>query len=88
MLCQSLLYGKVTQLYTETFFFNILFHYGLSQGIGYTFPCYTVGPCCLSVLNVIVCIYQHRTPRPSLSLPAPFGNHKSVLYVSLFRICR
>ena len=31
MLCPSLLYSKVTQLYTEyILFFNILFHYGLS----------------------------------------------------------
>ena len=36
-------------------FFYILFHYGLSQEIGYSSPCYTVGPC-LSILNRIVCI--------------------------------
>ena len=40
-----------------TFFFYILFHYGLSQEIGYSSLCYTVGPYCLSILNVIVCIY-------------------------------
>ena len=31
---------------------------------------YRLGPCCLSILNVIVCIYQPQTPRPSISLPA------------------
>ena len=54
---QSLLYSKVTQFYTDIrYFFNILFHYGLPQEIGYSSLCYTVGPWCLSILNVIVCI--------------------------------
>ena len=43
-------------IHTFAFFFYILFHYGLSQEIGYSSPCYTVGPCCLSILNRIVCI--------------------------------
>ena len=34
--------------------FYILFHYGLSQDIEYSSQCYTVGPCCLSILYVIV----------------------------------
>ena len=54
---------------SPTFFFYILFHYGLSQDIEYSSLCYTVGPCCLSILNVIVCIYQPQTPSASLSLP-------------------
>ena len=33
-----------------------LFHYGLSQNIEYSFRCYAVGSCCLSILHVIVCI--------------------------------
>ena len=37
--------------------FNVLFHYGLSQDIEYSSLCYWVGPCCPSVLYVIVCIY-------------------------------
>ena len=36
--------------------FYILFHYGLSREIGCSSLCYSVGPCCLSILNVIVCI--------------------------------
>ena len=36
--------------------FNILFHYTLSQDIEYSFLCYSVGPCCLSILYIIVCI--------------------------------
>ena len=81
MLCLSLLYSRVTQLCTYIHsFLNIFFHYGLSQEIGCSYLWYTVGPCCLSILNVIVCIYQPQTPTPSLS-PLPLGDHKSVLYV-------
>ena len=36
-----------------TFFFNILFHYGLSQDIEYSSLCYTVGPCCLSIRHIL-----------------------------------
>ena len=35
----------------------ILFHYGLSQDIESTSLRYPVGPCCLSILYIIVCIY-------------------------------
>ena len=38
MLCQSLLYSKVTVLYVYTIFF-IFFHYGLSQEIRYSSLC-------------------------------------------------
>ena len=37
-------------------FINNLFHYGLSQETGYSSLCYTAGPCCLCILNVIACI--------------------------------
>ena len=36
--------------------FHILFHYGLSQDTEYGSLCNTVGPCCLSILYIIVCI--------------------------------
>ena len=36
--------------------FHILFYYNLSQGIKYSFLCYTVGPCCFSILYIIVFI--------------------------------
>ena len=35
---------------------HILFHYGLWQDIEYSALCYTVGPGCLSILYIIVCI--------------------------------
>ena len=46
--------------------FYMLFHYGLSLATEYSSLSYTLGPCCLSILNVIVCIYQPQTPSPSL----------------------
>ena len=43
--------------YTYTYIlFHILFHYGLSQDTECSSLCYTVGPCCLSILCIIVCI--------------------------------
>ena len=72
---------SVTHIYTV--FFNILFHRGLSQDSEYSSLCYTLGPCCLPILNEIACIHQPQSPSASLSLPPPhsLGNHKSVLYV-------
>ena len=32
----------------------ILFHYGLSRDTEYSSLCYTVGPCCLSILYITV----------------------------------
>ena len=36
--------------------FHILFHFCLPQGIEHSSLCYAVGPCCLSILYMIVCI--------------------------------
>ena len=41
--------------YTCVYFFNTLFHYGLSQDIEYSSLCYTIGPYCLSTLYAPVC---------------------------------
>ena len=45
--------GPILQVYI---LFHILFHYGLLQDIKYSSLCYTVGPCCLSILYIVVCI--------------------------------
>ena len=82
MLCQSLLYSKVTLVYIHTYIYmyihfkNIIFHYDLSQETGYS-SLYYGGEPCLFILNVMVCIYQPRTPSPSPSLPHPLGNLRS-----------
>ena len=56
-------YNKVTQLYVCVYvcmyiyiLFQILFHYSLLQDIEYSSLCYTVGPYCLSILYIVVCI--------------------------------
>ena len=56
--------------------FYILFHYGLSQDTEYSSLCSPVGPCCLSILDVTVCICSAQPP----TLPL-LGNHKAVLHV-------
>ena len=71
MLCQSLLYSKMTQLdtYIHCFFmfFSIMIYHRLLNIV----PCVTRQDfSCLSILNVTVRIYQPQTPSPSLSLPA------------------
>ena len=38
--------------------FPIFFHYGLSQDIEYSSLCYTVGPCCISILHIRVSTCQ------------------------------
>ena len=55
-------------IHIQTFFLNILFHYGLPQDIDYNALHYTVGICCLSVLRITVSIRQSHTPRPNASL--------------------
>ena len=69
--------------------FHILSHYGLSQDTEYSSLCYTVGPCCLSILYIIVCICQSQTPTPSLPTFLPLGNYSLFsMSVSLFLFCR
>ena len=86
VLCQSLLYSKVTQLYAYIcflkFFSIMVYHRSLN-----IVPClcYIVGPC-LSILNIIVCIYQPQTPSASLSLlPSTLATTSLIsMSVSLF----
>ena len=70
--------------------FQIFFHYGLSQNIVYSSLCYTLGPCCLSILYIIVCICPSQTPNPSLPhAPSPLATTSPFsMSVSLFLFCR
>ena len=84
MLCQFLLYSKVTQSHTHTHIYihslsYIIFYHSLSQETENRSLCYIVEPHCLSILNVIVYFYKPQTLSPSHSLS--LGNHKSVLHV-------
>ena len=85
ILCQSLLYSRVTQLYIYNIIYIIFicfsnYSHDLSQEIGYSSLCYIVGPGCSSIHNSL----HLQTP----ASPPPLGNNKSVLYVSLFLFCR
>ena len=58
-----------THIHTHTHFFHILFHNGLSQGFEYSSLCYTVGPCCLSILGchaLLQGIFPTQGSNPSL----------------------
>ena len=48
------LHSKVIRIYM--FLFHIRFHYRLLQDVEYSFLCYTVGPCCLSILYIVMYI--------------------------------
>ena len=53
------MYSEVIQLniYLNIYIlFQILFHYRLLQDIEYSSLSYTVGPCCLSILYIEMCI--------------------------------
>ena len=76
IMCQFLLYSKVIQLHTHThicmyiYILFHIFHYGLSsQDIKYNSICYTVGPCCLSILYMFVSADAKFPIYPSLTLP-------------------
>ena len=43
-----------THTHTYIYFFQILFPYRLLQNIEYSSLCYTVGPCWLSILYIVV----------------------------------
>ena len=56
-------YSKVIQLYIYMcvyiciyILFQIIFHYRLLKDIEYSSLCYTVGPCYLYILYIVVCI--------------------------------
>ena len=55
------------------------FQCGLSQDTEYSSLRYILGPCCLSILNVIVCIYQPQILTSSLAITSLFS-----VSVSLF----
>ena len=57
MLCHILLFSTMTQSYIHIYSFShTVFHHVLSQETGHSSLCCTVGPHCLSFLNVIVCL--------------------------------
>ena len=68
----------------ETFtamYIHIFFSMWFIPGHKYSSLCYPVGPCCLSILYITVCICQPQTLNPFFPHPLALGNCKSVLYV-------
>ena len=59
---------SVTHIH-ESILFQTLFSFGLLQSIRQSSLCYIVGPCWLSILNIVVCTCQSQTS--NLSLPHP-----------------
>ena len=61
---------SVINTHTLSFFYNILFHYALSWDFEHSSLFYTIGPCCISIQYIIVCICWSQTP--SSSFPYSF----------------
>ena len=73
-------------LQVHTYFFQIIFHYRLLQGVEYSCLCYTVSPCLFYIQQFV-----YVNPMlPTLSLP-PFSDHKFDFcvfeFVSILYIC-
>ena len=70
--------------------FLVLFHYRLLQDIEYSSLCYTVGPCCLSILYIYYCVYFN--PKfliyPFLPLSPLVTISLFSMSVSLFLFCK
>ena len=70
MLCQFLLYNKVSQLQIHiSTLFQILFPYRSLQSIEQDSPCYSVGSYQSYILYIVVYICQSQCPNLSLPLP-------------------
>ena len=55
---QSLNHWITRELPKYLFFFQILFPFSLLQNIELSSLCYLVGPCWLSILNIVLCTCQ------------------------------
>ena len=62
------LVSGVQQSNSVIYFFLILFHYRLLPDIKYSSLCYTVNPCCLRILYIVVSVNTILLIYPSLSL--------------------
>ena len=68
--------------------FQILFPFRLLQNTEQSSLCYTVGPCRLSILNIVVCTCQSQSPNLSLPQLSPLVTLSLFsMSVSLFLFC-
>ena len=83
----QVIYCIIYLLFVCLYFFHIPFHYGLLHDIEYSSLCSTTGPCCLSILYIIVCIPNSHSipplPPSHLSTASLFS-----MSVSLFLFCK
>jgi len=73
------------------FLFQILYYFQLLKYIEYSSLCYTVNPCVLSILYVVVCIWIWKINIFKMSLTPAFPFHNQSLFsmsVSLFIFCK
>ena len=64
--------------------FQILFLFRLLQNTEQSSLCYTVGPCLLSILNIVVCTCQSQTPSPGLFPPVTINSFSKSVSLFLF----
>jgi len=90
ILCQFLLYSKVTQSYIHSFSHAIFYHV-LPPELGYGSLCYTVEPHCLSILNVVAStnpkLPVHLIP-PTLGTTSMFSMSVKQMSVNLLLLYR
>ena len=67
---------------------QINFSSGLPHHVEQSSMCYTVGPCWLFILNIVVCTYTSQTPQLPLPPSLPLANHSPGLWVTFSFIRR
>ena len=70
--------SRGSNIYVFTIKIINIFPVRLLQNIKQSSLCYTVGPCQLSILNIVVYIYHSQTPICPFPKLFPFGNRKFV----------
>ena len=63
-----------------------LFHYDLSQDIEYHSLCYTVGPCCLSILHIYTGLHLQIPKAQCISPPLPLSLATTSLFSMSMRL--
>ena len=85
VICTQLSIDTVTYTHVSILF-QILFSFGVLQGIEQNSLCYIVDPCWLSILNIVVCICQSQMPNLPLPYPSPHGSF-SMVSLTLKSLC-
>lgn len=60
---------RLSYTHAYIYIYIYIFLYGLSQDVEYSSLCYTVGPYCLFILYITVCICSSQTPPPPFPQP-------------------